>query len=258
MPRGTDGTYNPPEGTLVNSGDTILVSQHNPFVNDVAQALTNSLDRNGSGGMRAALNMGGFPVQNAAQGSSPNDLATVSQASAFSLPVGSIVDYAGSVAPSGYLMCYGQAVSRSGFPALFATIGTIYGSGDGSTTFNVPDTRGRVTAAPDNMGGTAANRMSVFPAVSLGASGGADRHTLSLAESPSHSHDVIDPGHNHTVVRNVTPGTGSFQGGGTSGGNTDDVTGASVTGISVQPSGGGGAHNNTQPTIIFNKIIRAI
>ena len=74
---------------------------------------------------------------------------------------GIVFDYAGTTAPTGFLMCYGQAVSRTTYAALFAAIGTAYGAGDGSTTFNVPDCRGRVTAGGDAMGGTAAGRLNV-------------------------------------------------------------------------------------------------
>lgn len=69
--------------------------------------------------------------------------------------------YAGATAPAGWLLCYGQAVSRTTYAALFAAIGTLYGSGDGSTTFNVPDPRGRAIVGKDDMGGTAAGVLSV-------------------------------------------------------------------------------------------------
>lgn len=75
------------------------------------------------------------------------------------VPVGSLLPYGGSSSPnSSWLLCYGQAVSRSTYSSLFAVIGTSYGTGDGSTTFNLPDLRGRVAVGNDAMGGTAANR----------------------------------------------------------------------------------------------------
>lgn len=77
-----------------------------------------------------------------------------------SLP-GVVLPYAGSTAPSGFLFCYGQALSRTTYKRLFDVIGTQFGAGDGSTTFNVPDLRGRTVAASDNMGGTAAQRGQV-------------------------------------------------------------------------------------------------
>jgi len=77
------------------------------------------------------------------------------------MPTGAVLSHAGSSAPTGWLLCYGQAVSRTTYAALFAVIGTTYGVGDGSTTFNVPDLRGRAVAGKDDMGGSAAGRLNV-------------------------------------------------------------------------------------------------
>jgi microcystin-dependent protein len=74
---------------------------------------------------------------------------------------GMIFDYAGSSAPSGFLLCYGQAISRTAFARLFEVVGTTFGVGDGSTTFNLPDLRGRVIAGKDDMGGSAAGVLTV-------------------------------------------------------------------------------------------------
>lgn len=76
--------------------------------------------------------------------------------------VGVVLPYAGLNAPYGFLLCYGQAVSRTTYSDLFNVIGTYYGSGNGSTTFNIPDMRGRVPAGPDQMPllGDRANRLS--------------------------------------------------------------------------------------------------
>lgn len=68
------------------------------------------------------------------------------------LPSGMLIDFAGTVEPVGWLMCDGRAVSRTTFSSLFASIGTAYGVGDGSTTFNLPDFRGRFARYNDNMG----------------------------------------------------------------------------------------------------------
>jgi microcystin-dependent protein len=68
-------------------------------------------------------------------------------------PAGVLLPFAGSTAPTGWLLCAGQAISRATYAGLFAVIGTAYGAGDGTTTFNVPDLRGRIPAGKDNMGG---------------------------------------------------------------------------------------------------------
>lgn len=72
-----------------------------------------------------------------------------------------VLPFAGSAAPAGWLLCYGQAISRTTYATLFLAIGTTFGVGDGSATFNLPDLRGRVASGADNMGGTAAGRMNV-------------------------------------------------------------------------------------------------
>lgn len=93
----------------------------------------------------------------------PNDAITLAKLAAAIrdslVPAGVLAPYAGSAAPTGWLLCHGQAVNRTTFAALFAVLGTTYGAGDGSTTFNLPDMRGRVVAGKDDMGGSAANRL---------------------------------------------------------------------------------------------------
>ena len=73
---------------------------------------------------------------------------------------GEIKPFAGATVPKGYLLCFGQAISRTAYAGLFAVLGTTYGAGDGSTTFNLPDLRGLVVAGKDDMGGSTANRLS--------------------------------------------------------------------------------------------------
>ena len=105
---------------------------------------------------------------------------------------GFITDYGGSNAPQGWLICDGSAVSRSIYAALFAAIGVLHGAGDGSTTFNVPDCRGRVSVGAGNGPGLTARGM--------GAKGGEENHVLTVPELPIHSHTVNDPGHAHSVA----------------------------------------------------------
>ena len=94
------------------------------------------------------------------------------------IPLGCILPYSGATAsaPTGFAFCNGQAVSRTTFAELYALVGDQYGAGDGTTTFNLPDLRGRAVAGRDNMGGTAANRVTTagsgINGVALGANGG--------------------------------------------------------------------------------------
>ena len=173
-------------------------------------------------------------------------------------PTGIISPYAGVSAPSGWLLCYGQAVSRATYATLFALVSTTYGSGDGSTTFNVPDLRGRVVAGQDDMGGTSADRLTGLSGGVdgdvLGGAGGAQSHTLSTTEMPSHTH--YDSGHAHGTQTYDVAGAGSFGlqagGGAQRAGSSGTYTGWAV----LSNTGGGGAHNNVQPTVILNYIIK--
>jgi microcystin-dependent protein len=95
------------------------------------------------------------------------------------VPAGTMVKTAATSAPTGWLLANGAAVSRTTYATLFANIGTTYGAGDGSTTFNLPDMRGRVAVHPD--GGTFA---------AIGGTGGEQTHALTVAELASHGHNL--------------------------------------------------------------------
>lgn len=170
------------------------------------------------------------------------------------IPVGVINPYAGSTAPTGWLLCSNQPVSRETYSALFAVIGTTYGSGDGSTTFNVPDLRGRTVAGLDNMGGTAASRLTstvLTASNTLGATGGTQTHVLAAGELPSHTHPAAYAGYSNSVglsADNLVLGGGLYL--------NDASAMTARTGQANSPNGG--AHLNTQPTIVLNYIIKAL
>lgn len=267
MPRNSQGDFTLPSGTLVTSGETIAPSQHNPPFQDVAQALTGSLSRDGQGGMRAALGMGGNPIQNLQPGVQNTDAATVGQIAAVTgTPAGAVIDFAGSVAPAGWLICAGQTLSRASFASLFAAIGTTYGAPSGST-FNLPDTRGRVSAGRDVDQDGFAGRLTTPNSQTLGAAGGAQTVALTLAQLAAHTHPVsgttsASGDHTHPIaIEGGSPGpTNRVSAFPTiAGGTMNTLAGGDHTHTlagTATSTGSGEAHPNVQPTIIFTKIIK--
>ena len=141
------------------------------------------------------------------------------------LPAGAVQAFAMNIAPSGWFAADGSAVSRTTYSGLFAAIGTQYGVGDGSTTFNLPDLRGYfLRGAGTNADGTAAG---TFGAKIVDAYA-SHNHTLT---DPGHAHSINDPGHNHSYTFVGTPGNGL--GGGAQSGNANNTTGSKTTGISI-------------------------
>lgn len=158
-----------------------------------------------------------------------------------SIPVGSIIPYGNSVVPETYLLCNGQAVSRTDYPELFAIIGTTFGSGDGSTTFNVPDYRDKFVLGA---GGE----------VDLAETGGEKEVTLTLNEAPPHYHYLNNNGNDDTRLTMNAMHTG--------GNNYNvymDSSSSTENGpyITTNYSGGGQPHNNMPPYVGTYYIIKA-
>lgn len=148
----------------------------------------------------------------------------------------------------GWLKCDGRSLSRTTYAILFAAIGTSFGSVDGNS-FSLPDCRGRVLGTL-GQGSGLTNR-------ALGASVGAETHTLTTGEMPSHSHTINDPGHTHGYVNNVgDQNTDNAFASETAADQADynQTTGSSTTGITINNTGGGGAHNNMQPTLFIGHV----
>lgn len=195
------------------------------------------------------------------------------------LITGIVLPFAGTTAPNGWLMADGAAVSRTTYAALFAVVGTTYGSGNGSTTFNLPDLRGRVPVGKNT--GTFAT---------LGATGGAETVALTEAQLPSHTHAnslnnnvVASSSHTHgsssliarwfnLFYQNRTGSTwtatnahnASITGGSTSstadgiaiGGNTDSPSATTTVDITNAAIGSGQGHANLQPYQVLNYCIK--
>lgn len=164
------------------------------------------------------------------------------------MPTATILPYAGSTAPTGYLVCAGQSVLVADYGDLYGVIGFTYG-GSGAS-FNLPDLRGRVIAGQDDMGGTSADVLTDAQADQLGGTLGAEDHTLTSAESgmPAHSHTVDDVGGAVGTVDGLWPyGEKGSAGAPSQGTNTTNDANA---------QNASSAHNNVQPTIILNYIIK--
>lgn len=149
------------------------------------------------------------------------------------LPIGAIMPFGSDTIPENWLLCNGQAVSRETYANLFNTIGTTYGSGDGFTTFNLPDLQGKIPVGLDE-------NDTDFD--TLGNTGGEKEHTLTIDEIPTHNHGV----QTGNVISTTSGGYGVANNFNTSG-----------TQMSTANRGGGQPHNILQPYIVQNYIIKA-
>jgi microcystin-dependent protein len=190
----------------------------------------------------------------------------------YNVPLGGMLEFTGTTAPnSSFVLPFGQAISRTTYAAYFAMVGTTYGAGDGSTTFNVIDKRGRVSAGKDDMGGSAAGRIttagSSVDGATLGASGGAQNVTIAQANLPNVTLNTsIASGqgaHTHTLIgANQTTGNSypSMKSDSNAQGVDSVVLSATLPAMSgTTPLGGSGtALNKMPPTVIVNYILRIL
>lgn len=182
----------------------------------------------------AALDMNGYLIKGVATPASAQDGVNLAYRNTRALqePIGIVDVFAGSTIPTGWLECTGAAVSRTTYAALFAVIGTTFGAGDGSTTFNTPDLRGRSVVGYKSTD-------SNFNAI--GKTGGTKTHTLTIAELPAHTHTGCPA---ITVTAAGATSTASSY--------------ASETTATSGSAGTGGSHNNLPPYIVMKMIIKAV
>lgn len=157
-------------------------------------------------------------------------------------PAGVMAHFGGQSAPAGWLLCQGQTVSRAAYARLFAAIGVQYGAGDGTTTFRLPDGRGRTLVGQDS-------GQTEF--ATPGQAGGAKTHTLSEGEMPPHGHGL----HPWEIIMSAVGNTGYW---GMGGGNAflvaqDDLD---YPHRRTGSAGSGQPHNNLQPYLVTNVIIK--
>jgi|TARA_R110002051_G_scaffold1246_1_gene6851 microcystin-dependent protein len=159
--------------------------------------------------------------------------------------IAQIIMFGGNFAPRGWALCDGQLLAISQNQALFSILGTTYG-GDGRTTFALPDLRGRVPMHPGNGPGLSPRR--------LGEKFGTETNTLTVAQMPSHKHDVTLPAKEEANTE--VPGNNFIAGAGFDGfGTTTDVT---MGALPQQNVGGGQSINNIQPFQCVNYIIALV
>jgi len=288
MPSDANGNYSLPDGYLAITGNTILASQHNPPLEDLAESMSLRIMATGAkpftGPAKFADGTVSAPGITMASATSSGWYKTadgwgfsiggvmVAEFTAGGLStggmfVGMIFDWTGSNTPPLCVLPYGQTLSRTTYARLWAFAqveiangNTLYNNGNGSTTFGIPDMRGRVRATKDNMGGAAASRLTATyfgtSAETLGAVGGLQSNNVIL----THNHSITDTGHVHVagpadrIVGNAngdhTPGAVGSPNGliNMSSFNTNSAQ----TGIVINNAGSTSAHNIVQPTIITN------
>lgn len=173
------------------------------------------------------------------------------------VPTGTVLSFAGPTAPTGFLICDGSAVSRTTFSALYTALGgasSPWGQGDGTSTFNVPDMRGRGPIGA-GQGSGLTNRI-------LAALGGEENHILSVAELASHGHgaSVSDPGHTHRIYfikgGDTVYGTGLGDAGQNAGSDWCATTNTTGIQVGIAANGGNAGHNNLQPFVVLQYIIK--
>lgn len=194
------------------------------------------------------------------------------KADPYGVPLGGLMPYTGTTAPnSAFVLPFGQALSRATYATYFSLVGTTYGTGDGTTTFNILDLRGRFIAGLDNMGGSAASRItnagSGIVGTTLGAAGGAETVTVAQANLPAATlaTTITDPNHSHFV--GVFNGVGSAGSAGIQGtaqaNNTNTGSGQALSGAtsitaSTALGGSGTALNKMPPAMVLPYILRVI
>lgn len=191
------------------------------------------------------------------------------------VPPGSIMPYAVSSAPGGWLLCDGSAVSRSTYATLFSLIGSTYGNGNGYNTFNLPDMRGRMIVgfnssdtSFDSLGETGGSKTATLTTNELPA----HTHSTSTTSNGSHTHSITDPGHNHyfTTINDDynnsgtnPPGFSADSAGLKTWYTSNSYTGITVNSVSdhshtvtVNSTGSGNSFSIMNPYMVLNYIIK--
>lgn len=175
---------------------------------------------------------------------------------------GDIKPWPGATLPDNWVACDGGQLDRTVYANLYAVLGTTWGAGNGTTSFNVPDLRGRMLIGAGQAGGLSDR--------TLGQTGGVEDVVLTVANLPSHTHAVTDPGHTHTItdpghahtsLATSSTNTAGIVAGTAVAGNTGSaVTGITVdsamTGLTIGDTGSGTSVGTMSPFVVINWIIK--
>jgi microcystin-dependent protein len=195
------------------------------------------------------------------------------------MPVGAVIPFGGAIdnpnnIPAGWLVCDGTAVSKSQYSLLYAVIGDRFGAATDASLFKLPDCRYRVVLGYNNTTSTAVpdfGNWSSTQSLALGTMGGEFNHKITTDEIPSHNHSLNDPGHRHVYAGDdmwpaagqlaqygISPAPGyiGYDAKSNGGGAPLWYTSSVTTGISIQTVGGNAYHNNMQPFICMNYLIK--
>lgn len=296
MPRAS-GVYSLPPGYLAVTGQTIQASQHNPPLEDIAAALTASLPRDGSAAMTAPIKLpDGTSSAPAVTFASEPTLGLYRKAAGVVAVVGGLliggrfigelIPWTRLTAPALTVLPFGQTLSRTTYADLWtvaqaeiAAGNLFYNTGNGSTTFGIGDCRGFVLAGKDNMGGTAASRLTLavsgVDGTKLGWGAGDQSVALTAAQLPAHTHSGTtgamnaNASHSHGVSGGTYGGNQAYFGGQQGTSFNVPINGAAISidaantdhGHPFTTDGGSGlagtAHANVQPTMVVNFILYA-
>lgn len=292
MPDDSSGNFSLTPGYLATPGSTILASQHNPPLEDIASAMTGRLPRSGAapmgGPLKTIVGSAGspaiYPNGNPAVGIhfANGKINFVGSVAGLRF-VGELIPFTGLTAPALTVLPYGQTLLRSAYPDLWtlaqseiAAGNLFYNNGDGSTTFGIGDGRGFVLAGKDNMGGTAASRLTLavsgVDGTKLGWGAGSQSVALTTSQIPAHTHSGTtgamnaNASHSHpmtvpgSTTAQIQQGTSYFNGWfGTASGNTAPVNLDHGHPFTTDSGAGlaGAAHSNTQPTMVVNFLLYA-
>lgn len=284
MPSDANGVYTLPDGYLAVTGETILASQHNPPLEDLASSMTLRMMRSGTTPMTGALKLSDGTVS--APSATFNTATTTgwyktSSGIGFAVGgvkvaelvaggfktgaryIGELIPYSGVTAPALTVMPYGQTLDRTTYADLWAFAqtqiaagNTFYNNGNGTTTFGIGDLRGRVVAGADSMGGVAAGRLTDLVAGidAVGDAGGAQSHTLTAGQLPANIPNSATTTLTPAAPVVATNVNGSLLSAGGTNVPINTTTLFASTTVTINPSGGA-AHNNVQPTMVCNYLL---